>query len=58
LVVATMKPTDTNIAAFFGLHRKTIGNYKNGCKNKKKMYLALKEYFLKLDNFTQKVSEQ
>ena len=41
-----MKPTNTNIAIFFGLDRRTIGNYKNGCKNKKKIYLALKEYFI------------
>lgn len=50
VIFKNVKPTNTNIAIFFGLDRKTIGNYKNGCENKKKIYLALKEYFIRIQN--------
>jgi len=39
-----LKPTNTNIAKFYGLTRQTIGTYK---KERVKMYEALKEYFIK-----------
>ncbi len=37
-----MKPTNTNIAKFYGLTRQTIGTYK---KERPKIYEALKRYF-------------
>lgn len=37
-----MKPTNTNLAKFYGLTRQTIGAYKKG---KPKIYEALKRYF-------------
>ena len=39
-----MKPNNTNIAKFYNLDRRTIGTYK---KEKKKIYEALKTYFMK-----------
>ena len=39
-----MKPTNTNIANFYGLTRQTIGTYK---KERTLIYEALKEYFIK-----------
>ena len=41
-----MKPTNTNIAEYYGLTRQTIGAYK---KERPNMYNALKEYFVKLN---------
>jgi len=38
-----MKPTNTNLAHFYGLTRQTIGAYKKG---KKLIYEALKSYFI------------
>ncbi len=43
------KATNTNIALYYGLDRKTIGNYKNSTKEEdKRKYEALKEYFIKM----------
>lgn len=39
-----MKPTNTNLAKFYGLTRQTIGTYK---KERPNIYNALKEYFIK-----------
>ena len=39
-----MKPTNTNLAKFYGLTRQTIGTYK---KEKTILYAAMKEYFIK-----------
>ena len=38
-----MKPSNTNLAKFYGLTRQTIGTYK---KDKPKIYEALKMYFM------------
>jgi len=40
-----MKPTNTNLAEFYGLTRQTIGTYK---KSKQRLYEAMKEYFIKI----------
>ena len=39
-----MKPTNTNLAEFYGLTRQTIATYK---KTKINLYNAMKEYFIK-----------
>lgn len=41
-----MKPTDTAIAKFYGVSRQTLRNYKNGTKEKQRLYFAMKEYFI------------
>ena len=42
-----MKPTNTNIAHFYGLTRQTIATYK---KEKPRTYEALKKYFMECTN--------
>lgn len=39
-----MKPTNINLAKFYGLTRQTIGTYK---KKKPILYEAMREYFIK-----------
>ena len=41
-----MKPTDTNLAKFYGVSRETIRNYKNGVIEKQRLYNAMKKYFI------------
>lgn len=41
-----MKPTDTNMAKYYGVSRETLRNYKNGTQEKKRLYEAMKLYFL------------
>lgn len=41
-----MKPTDTNIAKYYGVTRMTLNNYKNGAIEKQRLYKAMKEYFV------------
>jgi hypothetical protein len=41
-----LKPTNQNIATFYGVHKNTINNYKNGDEFKKLLYEAMKEYFI------------
>ena len=41
-----MKPTDTNLAKFYGVSRETIRNYKKGAIEKQRLYEALKQYFI------------
>jgi len=44
-----MKPTNTNLAEFYGLTRQTIGTYKNSKNEKvKRHYEAMREYFIKI----------
>jgi hypothetical protein len=51
-----MKPTNTNLAKFYGLTRQTIGTYK---KEKHRTYNALKEYFKKkCELTTQQLKEE
>ena len=40
-----MKPTNKNIAKFFGVSERTIATYK---KERVHLYNALREYFLKM----------
>lgn len=42
-----MKPTNTNLAKFYGLTRQTIATYK---ENKFRTYQALLEYFIKINS--------
>lgn len=44
-----MKPTNTNIAKYYGLDRKTIGTYRTGKggDGKARIYIALKAHFIK-----------
>lgn len=42
-----MKPTNTNIAKYYGLTRQTIASYK---KAKPLLYKAMKEYFINRNN--------
>lgn len=43
------KPTDTNIAKFFGYDRTTLWNYKNSKKEEvRRRYEALKREFIRL----------
>lgn len=44
-----MKPTNTNIANFYGLTRQTIGTYK---KERQLIYNALKNYFIEQTDTT------
>lgn len=39
-----MKPTNINLASFYGLTRQTIATYK---KSKVNLYNAMREYFIK-----------
>lgn len=41
-----MKLTDKNLAEFYNLTRQTIASYRNS-KQKKNLYLAMVDYFLK-----------
>lgn len=41
-----MKPTDTNIAKFYDLDRRTLLNYKTGSLGKQRLYEAMKLYFI------------
>jgi len=40
-----LKPTNTNLAKFYGLTRQTIANYK---VEKYRLYTAMLEYFMKV----------
>ncbi len=42
-----MKPTDKNIADYFGITRMTLYNYKNGDTKKRLLYDAMKDKFIK-----------
>jgi hypothetical protein len=43
-----MKPTDTNLAIFYGTDRKTIGSYrKSDKKGVLRKYEAMRDYFIK-----------
>ena len=35
-----------NLAKFYGVSRETIRNYKNGSIEKKRLYEAMKKYFI------------
>ena len=39
------KPTQTEVARFYGLDPKTLRNYKNGSTEEKRRYLALMRYY-------------
>jgi len=41
-----MKPTNQNLATFYGVHKNTIDNYRNGDEFKKRLYEAMKRYFI------------
>lgn len=45
-----MKPTDTNLAKFYGVSRETLRNYKNGGIEKQRLYNAMKKYFIEQFN--------
>ena len=45
-----MKPTDTNIAKFYGITRMTLHNYKNGDAFKQRLYEAMKNHFIYSSN--------
>lgn len=49
-----MKPTNQNIADFYGLHVNTVSNFKNGTEAEKRRYEALKRYFLSEHNTIEK----
>ena len=41
-----MKPTDTNIAKYYGVSRETLRNYRKGAIEKQRLYKAMKAYFI------------
>ena len=41
-----MKPTNTNLAKFYGLTRQTIGTYK---KERYRLYTAMVDYYIKIN---------
>lgn len=46
-----MKPTAINLGKFYGLSRETIRAYRNGKEEKQRLYFAMVEYFLKVNNY-------
>lgn len=40
-----MKPTAINLAKFYGVSRETIRNYRDGTKEKQRLYKAMVLYF-------------
>jgi|FLOH01.1.fsa_nt_gi hypothetical protein len=41
-----MKPTNINLAKFYGLTRQTIGTYK---KDRYRLYTAMVDYYIKIN---------
>ncbi len=47
-----MKPTDTNIAIYFGVTRATLINYKKSAIEKQRLYQAMRDKFIKDNQIT------